>query len=233
MNNIKTIIVDDEPKAIGILERYIARISSLILLNSFRDPSEGVAFTKNNKVDLVLLDINMPGMSGVEFSKLCSTGTQIIFTTAYPEFAAVGFDLNVTDYLVKPIEFERFEKAINKVTGSIQKNISHTINEDVLFFKSGTKIYKTDIPEILIFEKEGNYFKIHLKNGKNILIRMNFTDLLEILPSHKFIRVHKSYIVSIKNIDLIESDEIIINKHRIPIGSNFKSNLDVIFPGNF
>lgn len=226
---IKIIIVDDEPKAIEILERYLAKIPFAKLDNTFRDPVEALAYVKENKVDLILLDINMPNLSGVEFSKLVTIKTQIVFTTAYPEFAVQGFDLDATDYLLKPIEFDRFLKAINKVAELSQSKVT-TYNKEIIFFKSGPKIYKVNIDEILFFSKEGNYFYIHMKQKANILIRSNFADLFEILPENKFVRVHKSYIISIRNIDMIEGDEVIIEKHRIPIGLSYKSNLDVILP---
>ena len=226
--NIKTIIVYDEPKAIEILERYVAKIPFMTLERSFRDPVEAVSFLKDNKINLVLLDINMPNLSGIDFSKLITPGTQIIFTTAHPEFAVHGFDLDATDYLLKPIEFDRFAKAVNKAADLIQSKNSMSFNNEVLFFKSGTRIHKVITDEILFFSKEGNYFFIHIKNKPTILIRMNFADLTDFLPPRKFIRVHKSYIVSIKNIDLIEGDEIIIEKEIIPVGLNFKDNLDLI-----
>jgi len=228
--NIKTIIVDDEPKAIEILERYITRIPFLTLEKSFRDPKEALLFIKEHKTDLILLDINMPDLSGIEFSKLTGKDTQIVFTTAYPEFAVHGFDINATDYLLKPIEFDRFIKAVNKAADIIQNKGAVPFDEEVMFFKSGLKVHKVNIDDILFFSKEGNYFYIHIRNKPNILIRMNFADLTDILPLHKFIRVHKSYIVSVKNIDLIEGDEIVIEKQRIPVGLNFKSNLDAILP---
>lgn len=228
--NIRTIIVDDEPKAIEILERYLAKIPFISLLNSFRDPLDALTFFRENKIDLILLDINMPNISGIEFSKLTGAATQIIFTTAYPEYAVHGFDLNATDYLLKPIEFNRFVIAINKVSHALQNNIStrNTFAEDILFFKSGTKVHKTNINDILFFKKEGNYFTVNLKNEKNILIRINFADLMDHIPQQKFLRVHKSYIVAINNIDLIDTDVIHIDKHRIPVGLNYKSNLDFI-----
>ncbi|MEO6612404.1 MAG: LytTR family DNA-binding domain-containing protein [Chitinophagaceae bacterium] len=228
--NIRTIIVDDEPKAIEVLERYVARIPFMSLERSFRNPSEAISFIKEQKIDLVLLDINMPNLSGIEFSKLIIPGTQIIFTTAYPEFAVHGFDINATDYLLKPVEFDRFVKAINKATDLIQTKNTITFNNEVLFFKSGTKIHKVNTEDILFFSKEGNYFFIHIRNKINILIRTNFADLFTVLPPNKFLRVHKSYIVSIKNIDIIEGDEIIIEQTRIPVGLNYKNNLDQILP---
>jgi len=228
--SIKTIIVDDEPKAIDILERYVARMPFLRLEKSFRDPKEALIFIKENKVDLILLDINMPDISGIEFSKLSGHGTQIVFTTAYPEFAVHGFDMNATDYLLKPIEFDRFVKAVNRAADVIQNKSTNAYDEEVMFFKSGVKVHKVNIRDILFFSKEGNYFYIHIKNKPNILIRSNYADLFEILPPNNFIRVHKSFIVAIKNIDLIEADEIHIEKHRIPIGLNFKNNLNLILP---
>jgi len=222
--------VDDEPKAIEILERYSARIPFIILEKSFRDPKEALLFIKEKDIDLIFLDINMPDLSGIEFSKLAGPGTQIVFTTAYPEFAVHGFDLNATDYLLKPIEFDRFAKAVNKASEVIHHKNRTSFDEEVMFFKSGTKVHKVNIQDILFFSKEGNYFFINIKNKPNILIRSNFADLMEVLPPNKFIRVHKSFIVSIKNIDLIEGDEIVIEKQRIPVGLNFKSNLEIILP---
>ncbi|MEP6684956.1 MAG: LytTR family DNA-binding domain-containing protein [Parafilimonas sp.] len=228
------IIIDDEPKAIEIIERYIISTPFLKLLQSFRDPMDAINFLYTNKVDLIFLDINMPGISGVNIATLFQDKTSVIFTTAYSKYAIEGFELNAIDFLIKPVSFDRFLKAVSKamelkllrennVTGT-SKNINNE-NEKPLFIKSGTKIFKINISDILFLEKEGNYFNIHMLNNKKILIRMNFFDLFRYLPSNNFIRIHKSYIINLKHLDTIEGQNVFINTRNIPIGAAYKQEL--------
>ena len=228
------IIIDDEPKAIEIIERYVLSTPFVKLLHSFRDPMDAVNFIYSNKVDLIFLDINMPNVSGVQIATLFHDKTSIIFTTAYSEYAIEGFELNAIDFLVKPISFDRFLKAISKAMElkqlkennivNTEKNTSAE-NDKPLFIKSGTKIHRINLCDILFLEKEGNYFNVHLVANKKILIRMNFFDVFHYIPNSSFLRIHKSYIINIKHIDTIEGQSIIINSHKIPIGAAYRQEL--------
>ncbi|HEY2727664.1 MAG TPA: LytTR family DNA-binding domain-containing protein, partial [Parafilimonas sp.] len=213
------IIIDDEPKAIEIIERYIISTPFLKLLHSFRDPMDAINFLYVSKVDLIFLDINMPGISGVNVATLFQDKASVIFTTAYSKYAIEGFELNAIDFLIKPVSFDRFLKAVSKAMElkllkennitATSKN-GHSENEKPLFIKSGTKIFKINISDILFLEKEGNYFNIHMLNNKKILIRMNFFDLFRYLPNNNFIRIHKSYIINLKHLDTIEGQSVFI-----------------------
>ncbi len=224
------IIIDDEPKAIDLLQRYISSIPFLQLLKSFRDPMDAINFTYQKKVDLILLDINMPNMSGIQVANLFQDKASLIFTTAYPEHAVDGFELGAVDFLVKPISFERFLKGVTKAMElkSLKENssnkLSGNITEEIVLLKSGTKIHKLNLSEILFLEKEGNYFNVHSLHHKKILIRMNFFDIFRFIPQELFVRVHKSYIVNIKHIETIEANHIVIQKHSIPIGQTYRDD---------
>jgi len=229
------IIIDDEPKAIEIIERYVQSTPFLKLLQSFRDPMDAVNFIYANKVDLIFLDINMPNISGVQIATLFHDKTSIIFTTAYSKYAIEGFELNAIDFLVKPIAFDRFLKAIvkamelkllreNNTTTPVEKTIT-VENGKPLFIKSGTKIHRINLCDILFLEKEGNYFNVHLANNKKLLIRMNFFDVFRYILNADFISIYKSYIINIKHIDTIEGQSIIINSHTIPIGAAYRQEL--------
>ncbi len=228
------IIIDDEPKAIEIIERYALSTPFLNLLQSFRDPMDAINFIHANKVDLIFLDINMPNVSGVQIATLFHDKTSIIFTTAYSKYAIEGFELNAVDFLVKPISFDRFLRAIIKAMElkQLKENNLNTAekiipaeNEKPLFIKSGTKIHKINLSDILFLEKEGNYFNIHLVSNKKILIRMNFFDVFRYIPNSSFIRIHKSYIINIQHIDTIEGQTVIINGNKIPISAAYKQEL--------
>jgi two-component system LytT family response regulator len=228
------IIIDDEPKAIEIIERYILSTPFLKLLQSFRDPMDAINFLYANKVDLIFLDINMPNISGVNIATLFQEKTSVIFTTAYSNYAIEGFELNAIDFLIKPVSFDRFLRAVSKAmelkllkennTNGVSKDV-YNENEKPLFIKSGTKIFKINVSDILFLEKEGNYFNIHMANNKKILIRMNFFDLFRYLPNNNFIRIHKSYIINLKHLDTIEGQHVIISSRNIPIGAAYKHEL--------
>ena len=228
---LNCLIIDDEPKAIEVLERYVLKIPFLQHIASFRDPLDAISFINERKIDLIFLDINMPNLTGLKIPSLLDKATGFIFTTAYPEHAIEGFTLDAIDYLLKPVVFERFLKAATKAHEYyLLKNqhegqnlaMASKADENILFFKSGTQIFKVDAGDILYFEKESVYFMIHLKGGKRIIIRTNFAGLLDILPKGMFVRIHKSYIISLSKIEVISNDEVLINGVRIPISESYK-----------
>lgn len=231
---LNCIIVDDEPKAIGIITRCIENIQFLTLSSSFRNAEDALGYLQSHSVDLIFLDINMPGTSGLELARLIPDNTRIIFTTAYHEYACEGFELNAIDYLLKPITFARFSKAVHKITeldpfrskinlgnAPLVKEATNARNSDYLLFKSGTALHKIFKDHILYFEKDGNYFKIYLRD-KTLIIRMNFADLQEYLSTNQFSRVHKSYIVNLNQIDRIDTWSVFIKNTEIPISQNYK-----------
>jgi len=227
------IIVDDEHKAIQILKRYVDEISFLNCLNTFRDSMEAVEYLRDHSVDLLLLDINMPGISGIDLIGELNYEPLIVFTTAYSNYAVQAFDLQVLDYLVKPVSFERFCKAMQKADNyfKLKQRDSYSIESiqpAYILIKSGAEIHKIHTDDIYYFEKEGNYLKIHLKNRK-LLIRSNFGNLLKMLPSNLFIRAHKSFIVSITHFQTIERGSITLTDNiKIPVGNYYDAIINQV-----
>ncbi len=226
---MKCIIIDDEPFALNLIRSYVLKTPFLELAETFSNPFNAVAFLTANQVDLIFLDINMPELSGIQLLKSLPYQPKVIFTTAYPEYGAESYEYNAVDYLLKPIKYERFLKAINKVTelskaSNQEKTISQRTDQtEDLFVKSGTQIHKINSNDILYVEGAGNYMTFYLKESK-IMSLLKMSEVLDLLPSNEFIRIHKSYIVSYKHIDIIEKHQVYINKKKIPIGITYREH---------
>ena len=221
------IAIDDEPKALEVIERYCQKIDFICLKASFREPVKAIEYLNQEKIDLVFLDINMPDINGLQLIATLALKPMIIFTTAYSNYAVESYDLNAIDYLLKPITFERFLAAANKAhTLFMMKNKTGVKNEtpETVFIKSGSQTHHLKISDILYLEKDGNYITIFLKD-KRILIRENMTDIFDIVPQEEFVRVHKSFVVAIRHITMIEVHQLIINNEKIPIGSTYREPL--------
>ena len=219
------IAIDDEPKALEVIERYCQKISLASLKATFREPLKAIEFLNREKVDLIFLDINMPDISGMQLLQTLSPRPLIIFTTAYSQYAVESYELNALDYLLKPVTFERFLMAINKAAAALSSKNTPGPDEDAaLFIKSGPQTHRVKVSEILYLEKNGNYITIHRKDG-NILVRENMGDIFDLVPAADFIRVHKSYVVGIRHISMIEVHQLIVNGEKIPIGSTYRDSL--------
>jgi len=219
------IAIDDEPKALEVIERYCQKISLASLKATFREPLKAIEFLNREKVDLIFLDINMPDISGIQLLQTLSPRPLIIFTTAYSQYAVESYELNALDYLLKPVTFERFLMAINKAAAALSSKNTTGMDEDAaVFIKSGPQTYRVKVSEILYLEKNGNYITVHLKDG-NILIRENMGDIFDLVPAADFIRVHKSYVVGIRHISMIEVHQLIVNGEKIPVGSTYRDSL--------
>lgn len=226
MNKNSCIIVEDEPKAIKLLESYIAHYESLDLLTSFRNGLKAVEFLAKTPVDVIFLDINMPHINGTQLAKLINPKTKLIFTTAYSEYAVESYELNAFDYLLKPISLDRFNTSVAKLLKEDFNKNSHKIelNEaDTMLIKSGSSMHRTKIDDILFLEKDGNYMTYHTKDNK-ILARESISEALEKLPQH-FIQCHKSYIINTKQVKLIEKHECQLAQHRVPVSQGFRKNI--------
>jgi len=220
---ILCIAVDDEPKALDVISIHAAKAPEIDLVATFTHPEKALAFLKDNFVDLIFLDINMPGISGLQFVERLQSKPYIVFTTAYSEYAIDSYDFEAVDYLLKPIEFDRFYKAIGKVKKQIQLN---RIQQDSLlskfiFIKDGYKQIKVCIEDILYIQSEGNYLNI-VTNTEKVLARMTFQGLMEKLPRNFFFRVHNSFVVNFSHIQKIEDNHVFIQDMKIPIGIKYK-----------
>ncbi len=223
MKKLRCLIADDEPIARQILEGYIAQIPNLELVASVKNAFEVMEVLQKHHVDLLLLDINMPKLSGLGLLKTLHKKPEVIITTAYAEYAVEGFELSVTDYLLKPFPLERFLQAILKVRQKLDRLGSKEEDITSLFVKSDKKIVKIDFNEIQYIEAYGNYTKVFTE--KMILTPQTLTGILEKLPSN-FIRIHKSFVINFKKLKHMESNQIVLQcEARLPIGKSFKNSV--------
>ena len=229
---INCIAIDDEPLALDLLQDYVQKVPFLNLVRSFDDPLEALDYLRNNPIDLIFLDIQMEGISGIQFAKLLKNKPQIIFITAYDKYAIQGFELDAVDYLLKPISLDRFIKAVDKAYERMQScngscspivKDNHGLKEDFFFVKTEFKHTKINYDDVQFIEGMGDYQCIYTDNGK-IMTLQTFRKFEEMLPLEKFVRVHKSYIVPFNRITTIEKNKVKIGEKEIPIGESFKPN---------
>ncbi len=222
---IRCIIIDDEPLAISVIKNHLSEFQNIDLVATFNTPIAALRTIESKNIDVIFLDINMPKMSGLEFLKTLSVKPHIVITTAYREFAVESFDLDVLDYLVKPIPFGRFLKAINKINSkvSIQKDKSKEAvfkEEPFIFLKVDKKLMKIKLNDILFIESLKDYIKVFTIIG-DYLVHKTMNRISEELPSKNFLRIHRSYTIAINKITSVEGNSIEIENKRIPIGRNY------------
>lgn len=229
---MKYCIIDDEPIAHRIIEVYCENLPYLQKIGNCYDVFEAMQLMNNQGVDLIFLDINMPKLSGFDLLKTMQQSPKVIVTSAYKEFALEGYELNVADYLLKPFSFERFLKAINKVMDSQSQSQTPTPSskkeKPSFFLKGDKKIHQIHLDDILFIEAYGNYTKVFLAE-EIIISHEKISSLEELLPTSDFLRVHKSFIVAVNKIKLIEGNRIKIRAHFVPIGQTYKNNLKQLF----
>lgn len=218
--NIKCIAIEDEPLALKKLIGFINKIEYLELSKTFDNAIEAISYLKTNIVDLIFLDIQMDEFTGIQFLETVKQRPKIIITTAYDKYAVKGYELDITDYLLKPYTFERFVQAVEKIFHSLTEN-STSPSVDYIFIKTEYRLEKIKISDILYIEGMNEYLKI-VTIDKNILTLQNFKYMEEIMPKDNFIRVHKSYIVALDKIENIERNRIKIQKMIIPISETYK-----------
>lgn len=225
---ISCIIVDDEFIAREIIAIHISKISSINIVASCSNAMDAFKYINKHKIDLVFLDINMPEISGISFAKSINKDIKIIFTTAYRDYAVEGFELQAVDYLLKPISFERLLKAVNtyfEVYSNQQKVITeHIDSSEFMFVRSDRIMVKIDFNDVIYIESYSDYIKIHLSN-KTIVTRETITAIEAKLPKKIFIRIHRSYIISIKHITSFTNEQVIILKKSLPISRSYKSKV--------
>lgn len=230
---IKTLIIDDEPLAVEILETYVNQVPGLQLVDKCYNALDANEILQHQEIDLILIDIQMPQMTGIELVKSLSRPPNVIFTTAYPEFAIQGFELNAIDYLLKPIAFNRFLKAVNKVmnTTNVTDRTKEVSNQDFIFVKADKKLIKLNYEEILFIEGLKDYVMIYTDQARIVTLQ-TMKSLEEKLPEKIFVRVHRSFIVNVNKIKSIHSDDIEIliknQSRQIPIGNNYSENINKI-----
>lgn len=229
MKKLNCIIIDDEPLACKGLSEYIAEVDSLHLLAMVHTPSDAIPYLKDT--DLMYLDINMPKISGIEFLQQVKNPPITIITTAYQQYALQGFELDVLDYLLKPISFPRFLKATTKAIDYFKlkenenQNSNVRVQSDYFFVKSNGVLERIVMNDILAIEAMSNYITLHCRDRK-IIAYLTLKQILDYLPAEQFLKVHKSYVVALNKIEKIDRDEIIAGAMRIPVGGNFKDDLE-------
>ena len=226
---LNCIIIDDEPLARKGIREYLGDIDFLALAGEFDSPLKAIEFLNTGEIHLVFLDIQMPKITGLEFFKSLHHPPPVIFTTAYPQYALEGFELNALDYLLKPISFERFLKAALKAKEYYELRTQnqpsqHTVAPDYLFIKVDGKLVKVSYDDILFVEAVQNYVTVHTKE-KKLMTYLTFHSIEEFLPSNVFIKTHKSYLVAIAKIETIDGNCIQIGNHTIPISRNLKEEV--------
>ena len=228
MSNIKCIIVEDEPLAVKVLVDYISQVPFLELQGTFKDAILATNYLRDNSTDLIFLDIHLPKLKGMAFLKTLANPPAVIITTAYHQYAVEGFSLNVTDYLLKPIEFERFLVAVTKVktTGSEkQKPAESQDTKDFIFLNVQKKKVKILFSEIVYIESQREYVKI-VTTKKEYISKMGTHEIEELLPSSLFKRIHRSFIVSVSKIESYTAEMVEVNGVSIPIGRGYRDIIE-------
>jgi two-component system, LytTR family, response regulator LytT len=226
---IKCLIVDDELIAQQIVEQYILQTPELTLIARCRNAMEAFAKLEQHSIDLIFLDIEMPLVNGLTFLKTLSNPPKVIFTTAYPNYAVQAFELDVVDYLLKPFSYERFLKAIQKMKGPIPPVPENNNDIGHLLVKEKGGLIKVPYNQILFIKAAKDYVKV-VTSDQQYLASFTMKNLEEVLPSNKFVRIHKSYIVAVAHIKMIKADEVILAaSHTLPLSINYKENLLTVF----
>jgi two-component system LytT family response regulator len=237
---IRCIVIDDEPLALHILEDYISKMPFLKLVKVTTNPIEALQLVQEGNIDLVFLDVQMPELTGIQFLRIANGKAKVILTTAYPQYALEGYELDVIDYLLKPIAFDRFFKSVQKAQSIIQPSIKQEVKveavpqsdflSDFIFVKTEHKIQKVYLNDILFIEGLKDYISIFTP-AERVITLQNMKKMEDALPEKHFIRVHKSYIVSINKIDSIERSRIFINDKIIPVGDTYREEFFKIVDG--
>jgi DNA-binding LytR/AlgR family response regulator len=226
----KCLLVDDEPLAIEVLEKHIDNVEQLEVVGTCNNAFKAMEFLQKNPVDIIFLDIQMPKLSGISFVRTLQNPPKIIFTTAYKEYAIDAFELDGVDYLLKPISLERFLRAVNKLTKTTFSNpevipLIPEITPGFIYFRAERKMIKLFYDEILYIESIKDYIKIVRDGNSPLLVKQSITSTEEMLPPNLFLRIHRSYIVSVNKITAFTNNDVEIQKMEIPIGRMYKPQL--------
>ncbi|MFO7368753.1 MAG: LytTR family DNA-binding domain-containing protein [Bacteroidales bacterium] len=236
---INTIAIDDEPLALQLMAGYIEKTPGLDLVGKFDNPLDAVDFMADNSIDLIFVDIQMPDLNGIEFTRSIKKGPKVVFTTAYEKYALEGFKLDVVDYLLKPFSYEEFFNSVQKALRLIRlekkgETTQIEANNEFLFLKSEYKIRRINFNDILYIEGLKDYVKVFLKNDTKPILSLSSLKQLEAkLPAGTFMRVHRSFIVNLAKIDTIERSRIVFGKIYIPISDQYKEKFQEFVTKNF
>ncbi|RYY48536.1 MAG: response regulator transcription factor [Chitinophagaceae bacterium] len=222
---IKTAILDDEPLAVELLAAYVNKTEQLQLVDASTDVFKILKLVQEHGVELLLLDIQMPELTGLQFMKIIGNSCKVIITTAYTAYALDGYEFNVVDYLLKPISYERFTKAINKLADTKKLPVTEpVVRPDHIFVKSDYKLIRINLSEILYIESLRDYIGIYTDTARQKIMSLDSLKNMEtILPPSDFVRVHKSYIVSLQKINFVEKNRVVISGAHIPIGDSYQA----------
>ncbi len=221
--SISCIIVEDDPLARQLMQSHVVKTPELKLMASFSDPVEAIAYLRENPVDLLFSDIQMPGITGITLLKILQKPPLVVFTTAYSEYALEGYELDVVDYLIKPIPFGRFLKSVEKVASRLSNSLQSE-KDDFIFVKDGTKYVRVNLDDILYIESLKDYVALHLPDRK-ILSLQTMKSLESTLPASRFVRIHNSYIVAIPALHSIEKEKVLIGNQYLPVSETYKKAL--------
>lgn len=235
---ISVIAIDDEPLALELVTAYIEKTPGLKLLGRFDNPLDAAEFISGKQVDLIFVDIQMPDLSGIEFTRLLEKGPKVIFTTAYEKYALEGYRLEIVDYLLKPFSYEEFLTAVHKAQKLIrlEQKLPARVdaNNEFLFLKSDYKIKRINFNDILYIEGLKDYVKVFVQNSVKPILSLTSLKLLESkLPETRFMRVHRSFIVNLEKIDTIERSRIVFGKEYIPVSDQYKDKFQEFLDKNF
>lgn len=225
---LNCVIIDDEPLAAELLASYAKKIPFIELQGCFNSATDAIKTIREKKIDLIFLDIQMPEISGLEFARIIGEDTRIVFTTAFSQYAIEGYKVNALDYLLKPVSFEKFLEVANKALFFFEnKNKFLTMKQDrFIFIKSEYKLQKVSFDDILYIEGVKDYVKFYIADGsKNIMSLMNMKKVEEFLPSPEFMRIHRSYIVHMPKVSLIDRFRIVMGEQYLPISESYKDNV--------
>ncbi|HAA12538.1 MAG TPA: DNA-binding response regulator [Cytophagales bacterium] len=228
---LKCLIVDDEPIARDLIASYIEKVDRLEVVAMSGDAFQALNILHEQPIDIMFLDIQMPSLTGLDMLKTLDRKPQVILTTAYSEFGAESYEYGVTDYLLKPITFERFMKAVNKILipqaqgKELVAEAPKAQEHDFIFFKADKKIYKFNFEDLLFFQGSGNYVKVFTKSEKPLMVLEKLSALQEKLPADDFARIHKSYLIQVKQIQHVSGNRVFIEGHEIPIGQVYREEL--------
>jgi DNA-binding LytR/AlgR family response regulator len=225
---IRAIAIDDEPLSLQVISHFCAQNDFISLEKTFTKQQEALKYLKKFPVDLLFLDIQMPTKNGIDFYRLLENDYMVIFTTAHSQYAVEGFEVNATDYLLKPFSSERFELAAKKARQEFQLK-NNSAHQTHLMIRADYKLHRIAFEEIILIEGLDDYIQIHLKNNTKLVARLSMKNLLEKLPESQFIRVHRSYIIPMNEVKTIHNKVIQINDFVIPIGDTFKEEIQKKF----